>query len=152
MIAQNSQFVLLTAFLLGHNLTAGAAGAGGRKHTLRVAAHDGQRLDSNTRMLGRGRKKGSPLSAKSTRIGYVLLVAALDDGAVGQTQRGTDVEVGIGCVGGVGRLYGRFHQLAVGSIQFSKFIFLIMYGLRSFHIFCYLCIRFHNNAKQRKIL
>lgn len=103
-------------------------------------------------MLGRSRKKGCALGTKSTGIGYVLLVAALDDGAVGQTQSGTDVEVGIGCVGGVGRLDSGFYQSTVAGIKLRQSIFLIMYGLRFIHIFCYLCIRFHDNAKQRKIL
>ena len=108
---------MLAQFLFGHHLTAGATGAGGNQSSFGVTTHNSHGINSFVWILGTCGEEGCPFGTEAAGIGDILLVAAPDNGSVGETQGGTDMEVGIGGVGGGGGLDGRLHQLAIGIGQ-----------------------------------
>lgn len=102
-----------------HNLSAGSAG-GDRlwgELALLVAGGNGYGFHLLVGISASGIEQCRALGAKSGGIGGIFLVAATDDGAVGQTKCCTYGKTGVGRIAVGGSADGLFDECAIGGMQ-----------------------------------
>lgn len=102
-----------------HDLSAGSAG-GDRlwgELALLVAGGNGYGFHLLVGISASGIEQCRALGAKSGGIGGIFLVAAADDGAVGQTKCCTYGKTGVGRIAAGGGADGLFDECAIGGMQ-----------------------------------
>ena len=111
---------LLAGLGFHHDLAAGAAGGEvGDGGTVGVQGDEEEGLDGESGVRGAGGEECVAFGADAGGVGDVFLVAAGEDGAVGQAEGGADAEAGVGGVGAAGGVEGGEAEGVVGGGEFG---------------------------------